>query len=234
MILGEICTRSCKFCAVKTGKPLQVDEREAERLARSIRAMGIKHAVLTSVDRDDLSDKGAGFWARTITTLKEQVPGLTLETLIPDFDGIPELVQQVIDAAPEVISHNLETVERLTPQIRSRARYRRSLDVVRMVAGSAITSKSGIMLGLGESREEVLQTMDDLREVGCEVLTVGQYLQPSMDHMPVEDYIHPDEFDFYGEQALAKGFLAVESSPLVRSSYHAEKHAALNIKKDGR
>jgi lipoic acid synthetase len=228
MILGDICTRACKFCAVKTGKPLAVDEREPERLAQSILTMGIRHAVLTSVDRDDLPDKGAGFWANTIRVLKQEVPGLTMETLIPDFDGIPAMVQQVIDAVPEVISHNLETVERLTPQIRSRAQYRRSLKVVEMVAASEITSKSGIMLGLGERQEEVLQCMDDLLEAGCEVLTLGQYLQPSMEHMPVEDYIHPDQFEFYRQEALARGFQAVESSPLVRSSYHAEKHASLS------
>jgi lipoic acid synthetase len=224
MILGEICTRSCKFCAVKTGRPLAVDQDEPYRLAESIKTMGVKHAVITSVDRDDLPDKGAGFWATCIGILKAELPGLTMETLIPDFDGIPELVQMVIEAAPEVISHNLETVERITPQVRSRARYDRSLEVVGMVARSPLTSKSGIMLGLGESEKEVLQTMDDLLDMGCEVLTIGQYLQPSMAHMPVVDYIHPDRFAFYGEQALKKGFAKVESSPLVRSSYHAEKH----------
>ena len=227
MILGDICTRACKFCAVQTGKPLVVDQKEPERLASSIKTMGIKHAVITSVDRDDLPDKGAGFWARTIEVLKREVPGLTMETLIPDFDGIPELVQLVIDAAPEVISHNLETVERLTPQIRSRAKYRTSLQVIRQISQSDVCSKSGIMLGLGETQEEVLQCMDDLAEAGCEVLTLGQYLQPGLDHMPVEDYIHPDTFEYYREQALAKDFKAVESSPLVRSSYHAEKHASI-------
>jgi len=228
MILGEICTRACKFCAVRTGKPMPVDEGEAERLVKSILTMGIRHAVITSVDRDDLPDKGAGFWAHTIRLLKAEVPGLTVESLIPDFDGIPELVEEVIDAAPEVISHNLETVERLTPQIRSRAKYRRSLEVIRMVAKSDITSKSGIMLGLGETEEEVLQCMDDLRVVACEVLTIGQYLQPSLEHMPVAEYIHPDKFEFYRGEAIARGFSAVESSPLVRSSYHAEKHANLS------
>jgi lipoic acid synthetase len=233
MILGEICTRSCKFCAVKTGKPLPVDEGEALRLANTIRTMGIRHAVITSVDRDDLSDKGAGFWARTIRLLKEELPGLSMETLIPDFDADPVLVQLVIDAAPEVISHNLETVERLTPQVRSRAKYRSSLEVIRQIARSQVTSKSGIMLGLGETEEEVLQCMDDLLEAGCEVLTLGQYLQPTMEHMPVEEYIHPDQFESYGRTALAKGFKAVESNPLVRSSYHAEKHAAISKKKHG-
>jgi lipoic acid synthetase len=227
MILGEICTRACKFCAVKTGKPLMVDDGEPYRLADSIRTMGIRHAVITSVDRDDLSDKGAGFWARTIRILKREIPGLTMETLIPDFDAIPELVQKIIDEAPEVISHNLETVERLTPLIRSRAKYHRSLDVIGQIAASRVTSKSGIMLGLGETEQEILQTMDDLLDRGCEVLTLGQYLQPTMAHMPVEEYIHPEQFGFYREQAILKGFKAVESSPLVRSSYHAERHAEI-------
>lgn len=228
MILGDICTRSCKFCAVKTGKPFPVDEGEAKRLADTIRTMGIHHAVLTSVDRDDLSDKGAGFWARTIRTLKEELPALTMETLIPDFDAEATLVQKIIDAAPEVISHNLETVERLTPLVRSRAKYRRSLEVIRLISQSDLTSKSGIMLGLGETEQEILQTMDDLLEAGCQVLTLGQYLQPSMEHMPVEEYVHPDQFENYRRIALARGFKAVESSPLVRSSYHAEKHASIS------
>lgn len=227
MILGEICTRACKFCAVKTGRPHPVDEQEPFRLVESIRTMTIRHAVITSVDRDDLPDKGAGFWARTIRILKQEIPGLTMETLIPDFDAIPELVQQVIDSGPDVISHNLETVERLTPMIRSRARYRASLEVVGMVARSGVVSKSGIMLGLGEAGEEVIRTMEDLRESGCEVLTLGQYLQPTMQHMPVETYVHPDRFAEFREIALSLGFKAVESSPLVRSSYHAHKHAGI-------
>ncbi len=224
MILGDICTRSCKFCAVKTGKPLPVDEGEAQRLVETIQIMGIDHAVLTSVDRDDLPDKGAGFWAQTIRLLKQELPTLTMETLIPDFDAIPELISLVIDEAPEVISHNLETIERLTPAIRSRAKYRTSLEVVGQVARSTLVSKSGIMLGLGEKEGEVLQTMDDLRDVGCEVLTIGQYLQPTMEHIPVEEYVHPDQFQAYREKALERGFREVESSPLVRSSYHAKKH----------
>ncbi|MEA3461627.1 MAG: lipoyl synthase [Bacteroidota bacterium] len=228
MILGEICTRACKFCAVKTGKPLPVDEGEALRLVDTIRTMGIRHAVITSVDRDDLPDKGAGFWARTIRILKEELPGLSMETLIPDFDADPALVQLVIDAAPEVISHNLETVERLTPLVRSRAKYHRSLEVIKQIAQSEVTSKSGLMLGLGESQEEIEQAMDDLLANGCEVLTLGQYLQPSLDHMPVDEYIHPDQFEYYRKTGLARGFKAVESSPLVRSSYHAEKHASIS------
>jgi lipoic acid synthetase len=227
MILGEICTRSCRFCAVRTGRPLPVDENEPYRLAESIRAMKVSHAVITSVDRDDLPDRGAGFWAETIRILKREVPHLTIEALIPDFDAAPELVQMVIDAGPEVISHNLETVERLTPDIRSRAKYDRSLTVVNQVALSEPVSKSGIMLGLGEEKGEVYRTMDDLRHAGCEVLTLGQYLQPTLDHMPVSEYIHPDRFAVYRQRALEKGFIAVESSPLVRSSYHAEKHAGI-------
>ncbi len=227
MILGEICTRSCKFCAVKTGRPMPVDTKEPERLLRTIRTMGIRHAVITSVDRDDLPDKGSGAWAATVRTLKEGNPGLSMETLIPDFDAIPQLVERVINEQPEVISHNLETVKRLTPQIRSRAQYHRSLEVVRMISSSGRVSKSGLMLGLGETQEEVLQAMDDLREAGCQVLTLGQYLQPSMNHMPVEEYIHPDQFARLKEMGLEKGFSAVESSPLVRSSYHAEKHSRI-------
>ena len=225
MILGEICTRACKFCAVKTGKPLELDMIEPKRLVDSIKTMGIKHAVITSVDRDDLPDKGAGYWAETINTLIREIPELSMETLIPDFDAIPDLVHQVIEANPDVISHNVETVERLTPLIRTRAKYRTSLQVVEMIAKSKATSKSGLMLGLGEREEEVMRTMDDLREVGCEVLTLGQYLQPTMEHMPVEDYIHPDQFEYFRNEALKKGFSQVESSPLVRSSYHAERHA---------
>jgi lipoic acid synthetase len=224
MILGEICTRACKFCAVKTGKPLQVDPDEPRRLAETVRKMGIRHAVITSVDRDDLPDKGASFWAVTIGTLKKEIPGITMETLIPDMDGRKELVQQVIDARPEVISHNLETVRRLTPLIRSRAKYETSLQVIEQVSASAVVSKSGIMLGLGESREEVLEAMDDLLLAGCRVFTMGQYLQPTLKHMPVEEYIPPEVFEEYRQIALEKGFEFVESSPLVRSSYHAARH----------
>jgi len=224
MILGEICTRACKFCSVKTGKPLPVDCDEPRRLADSIRTLGVKHCVITSVDRDDLKDGGAEFWARTVRTIKESCPGVTLETLIPDFGGREEDIQKVIDAGPEVISHNLETVRRLTPRIRSLNRYDTSLEVVMYVASQGVISKSGIMLGLGESRDEILETMDDLRDAGCSVLTIGQYLQPTLNNHPVMEYIHPDVFDEYREVGLAKGFRFVESSPLVRSSYHAERH----------
>lgn len=224
MILGEICTRACKFCSVKTGKPMEVDWEEPARLAESIRTLGLRHCVLTSVDRDDLEDGGAGFWAATIRKVKEVNPGLTMETLIPDFSGRMEDVQKVIDAGPEVISHNLETVRRLTPRIRSLNRYDTSLEVVRYIASKNVISKSGIMLGLGETAEEVLETMGDLRRAGCRVLTIGQYLQPTLANHPVREYIPPDKFGEYKKIGLEMGFRFVESSPLVRSSYRAERH----------
>lgn len=225
MILGDICTRNCKFCGVKTGKPLPVDNYEPMRVARSVQIMELKHCVLTSVDRDDLPDLGATAWAETITAVKTLNPDTKLEVLIPDFQGKKELIQQVIDACPEVISHNMETVERLTPSIRSAASYRRSLEVIEVIAQSGLVAKSGIMLGLGETEEEVLQTMDDLLAVGCKVMTIGQYLAPTMQHLPVSEYISPEQFDRYRTIGLEKGFSFVESSPLVRSSYCAEKHA---------
>ncbi len=224
MILGEICTRACKFCSVKTGKPLQVERDEPARLAESIRTMGLKHCVLTSVDRDDLEDGGAAFWAETVRKVKEVNPGITLETLIPDFRGNMRDVQKVIDAGPEVISHNLETVRRITPRVRSLNRYETSLEVVRYVSSKKVISKSGIMLGLGETEEEILETMDDLRQAGCRVLTIGQYLQPTLLHHPVKEYIPPEKFREYEKIGLDHGFRFVESNPLVRSSYHAERH----------
>jgi lipoic acid synthetase len=224
MILGDICTRACKFCSVRTGKPMPVDWDEPRRLAESIKTLGVKHCVLTSVDRDDLEDGGASFWVETIRTVKETNPELTLETLIPDFRGRQDHIQQVIGAGPEVISHNLETVQRLTPRIRSMNKYETSLDVVRYISSRGFISKSGIMLGLGETREEVLETMDDLRAAGCKVLTIGQYLQPTLRHHPVREYIHPEVFREYKKIGLEMGFRFVESSPLVRSSYHAERH----------
>ncbi|MFP4365808.1 MAG: lipoyl synthase [Bacteroidales bacterium] len=225
MILGDICTRNCKFCGVKSGKPSPVDHNEPFRVAESVRLLGLEHCVITSVDRDDLPDGGAEIWAETITNIKKTNPGITIEVLIPDFNGKKELIQQIIDAKPEVISHNLETVRRLTPSIRSKARYDTSLGVIKLISLSNIRSKSGIMLGLGETRDEILETMDDLIKAGCEVLTIGQYLAPDPEHMPVINYIHPDQFEEYGKIGLQKGFLFVESSPLVRSSYNAEKHA---------
>jgi len=224
MILGDICTRACKFCSVKTGKPLEVDWQEPERLAGSIKAMGLKHCVLTSVDRDDLEDGGAEFWASTVRKVKELNPGITLETLIPDFRGNIDDIQKVIDTGPEVISHNLETVRRITPRVRSLNRYDTSLEVVRYIASKNVIAKSGIMLGLGETEDEILETMDDLIAVGCRVMTIGQYLQPTLANYPVKEYIHPDKFREYESIGLEKGFSYVESSPLVRSSYHAERH----------
>jgi lipoic acid synthetase len=224
MILGNICTRRCKFCSVPTGRPLPVDWQEPERLAASVKSMGVKHCVITSVDRDDLEDLGAGLWTAAIRKVREINPKTTMEVLIPDFQGRADLVHLIIAEKPEVISHNLETVERLSHQIRSKARYKISLDILSIIAGSGITAKSGIMLGLGETEEEVLQTMDDLLAIGVKVMTIGQYLQPTMEHMPVNSYIHPDQFERYREAGLKKGFAVVESSPLVRSSYHAENH----------
>ncbi|MDX9882730.1 MAG: lipoyl synthase [Prolixibacteraceae bacterium] len=224
MIMGDKCTRNCRFCYVKNLIPDPLDWEEPRRLAETIRILGLKHVVITSVDRDDQPDGGARFWAETIRQVKELNPGTTMETLIPDFNGREELVQKVIEAGPEVISHNLETVRRLTPKVRSAARYDRSLNVLKQVAGAGIVSKSGIMLGLGEKPEEVLATMDDLRSVNCNVLTIGQYLQPDSNLMKVEEYIQPETFEYYRREGLTRGFSHVESSPLVRSSYHAEKH----------
>ncbi|MCT4615421.1 MAG: lipoyl synthase [Marinifilaceae bacterium] len=233
MILGNICTRACKFCNVATGKPLPVDKNEPIKLARSIKIMGLKHAVITSVDRDDLEDKGASFWAEAINTVKKENPNTSLEVLIPDFDAKAELIQKVIDAKPEVISHNMETSRRLTPDVRSRAKYDLSLKVLKQIADAGIVAKSGIMLGLGETREEILEVMDDLLAVGVKVMTIGQYLQPTTKHLPVLEYVTPEQFKEYEKIGLEKGFSFVESTPLVRSSYHAEKHInALKIKKD--
>ncbi len=224
MILGDKCTRNCRFCYVKNLIPDPVDWDEPRRLAETIRTLALRHCVITSVDRDDLPDGGASFWAATIRKVKELNPDTTMETLIPDFMARKELIQQVIDARPEVISHNLETVRRLTPKIRSTARYERSLKVIAYIAGAGIVSKSGIMLGLGESPEEVLEAMDDLKEAGCKVLTLGQYLQPDPHLMKVVEYITPEQFMIYRKEAYKRGFRYVESSPLVRSSYHAERH----------
>ena len=224
MIGGNICTRNCKFCNVTSGKPLPLEEREIEDIVDSIKQLKLRHVVITSVDRDDLPDLGAGHWAKMIRRLKEECPDVTMEVLIPDFQGRMELVDMVIAEKPEVISHNLETVRRLTPKVRTFATYDNSLAVIRHIAESGIRSKSGIMLGLGETREEILETMDDLLKVGCEVMTIGQYLQPTKQHYPLHDYISPDIFKEYGEIGKEKGFRHIESSPMVRSSYHAERH----------
>jgi len=224
MLLGEICTRSCKFCATKTGKPLPVDTDEPTKIADSVILLNLKHVVLTSVDRDDLEDGGAGAWTATIRKIREVCPGTTIEALVPDFSGNAGNLQMVIDERPEIISHNLETVRRLTPEVRSAALYDRSLWVIKQIAENGVTAKSGIMAGLGETEVEVLETMDDLRAIGCSIFTIGQYLRPSKDHLPVSEYITPEQFEKYRLAGLEKGFTHVESKPLIRSSYHAEKH----------
>ena len=224
MILGNICTRSCGFCAVATGRPSAVDKDEPLRVANSVKIMGVKHCVVTSVDRDDLKDGGAQIWVETINTIREVSPGTTLETLIPDFQGKWDNLQMVVDVAPEIISHNLETVRRLTKQVRIQAKYDRSLEVLKRVSDAGVRAKSGIMLGLGETEEEVLETMDDLVNAGVSIMTLGQYLQPTKKHLEVVEFITPEKFDYYKEIGLKKGLKYVESGPLVRSSYHAEKH----------
>jgi len=226
MIAGDICTRSCKFCNTQTGRPERLNPEEPGNVAESVRLMKLSHAVITSVDRDDLPDGGAAHWAETIKEIKRVNPETTIEVLIPDFQGKTELIDMVIGAAPDIISHNMETVERISPLVRSAANYQRSLEVLRRIAGSNIPAKSGIMVGLGETPEEVEQLMDNLASVGCRILTIGQYLQPSRKHYPVVEYITPDQFTGYRDIALTKGFLTVESGPLVRSSYHADKHFA--------
>lgn len=223
MILGDICTRSCKFCATATGKPLPPDRDEPQKLARSVSLMGLKHCVITSVDRDDLPDGGASHWAASVRAVREANPDTTIEVLIPDFDGKGELIDVVLASAPDIVGHNIETVERLTPQVRSRARYRVSLATLKHIADSGATAKSGLMLGLGESEEEVLATMDDLLACGCKILTIGQYLRPTLKHLPVAEYVTPEKFAWYKEEALRRGFTYVESGPMVRSSYMAER-----------
>lgn len=224
MILGDKCTRNCRFCYVTNDIPDSVDWHEPLRLAKTIQTLGLKHCVITSVTRDDLADGGAEFWAKTISEIKRLNPETTIETLIPDFNAEPELISKIIEADPHVISHNMETVKRLTPKIRSTARYERSLKVLSIISASGIVSKTGIMVGLGETQSEVLQTMDDLVAVGCKVLTIGQYLQPDSNLYPVQEYISPETFELYRSEGMRKGFSYVESSPLVRSSYHAERH----------
>jgi len=224
MILGNICTRSCGFCGVQTGKPEAVDEFEPGRVANSVKIMGVKHAVITSVDRDDLKDGGSSIWAQTVRAIRQQSPGTTLETLIPDFAGNWENLQVIIDVAPEIVSHNLETVRRLTKQVRIQAKYDRSLEVLFRLKKGGMRTKSGVMLGLGESEQEVIETMQDLRSVQVDILTLGQYLQPTPKHLPVAEFIEPEQFAYYQKIGLEMGFRFVESGPLVRSSYHAEKH----------
>ncbi len=224
MILGEICTRSCKFCNTLSGKPFTPDAQEPKKVADSIRLMNLKHAVVTSVDRDDLPDKGANHWAETIRAIKTVNPGTTLEVLIPDFDGKPELIDLIINEKPNIISHNLETVRRLTPLIRTKAKYDTSLKVLAHIASKGFVAKTGIMLGLGETKDEVLELMDDALSAHCSIITIGQYMQPSRKHITVSEYITPEVFAEYKQIALNKGFRMAESGPFVRSSYCAEKH----------
>jgi lipoic acid synthetase len=226
MILGNICTRSCGFCSVATGRPEAVDPMEPLRVAKSVKLMGVKHCVVTCVDRDDLEDGGAAVWVETIRKIRALSPGTTMETLIGDFQGNREAIARVLDEKPEVLSHNLETVRRLTRQVRVQAKYDRSLAVLRQAADAGLRVKSGIMLGLGESKEEILETMSDLLAAGVNILTLGQYLQPTKEHLPVADYITPEIFAEYKDTGLSMGFRYVESGPLVRSSYHAERHLA--------
>jgi lipoic acid synthetase len=221
MIAGDICTRSCKFCNTKSGKPLALDPDEPRKVAESIQLLGLKHAVVTSVDRDDLPDSGASHWAETIREIKKINPDTSIEVLIPDFRGNPEHLNLVIQSRPDIISHNMETVRRLTPLVRSVAKYDTSLLVLKRISASGIPAKSGLMLGLGETAEEVIQTLNDLLESGCQLLSIGQYLQPSGKNMPVTEYLHPDVFAEYKKTAIALGFKHVESAPLVRSSYRS-------------
>jgi len=225
MILGNVCTRSCGFCGVKTGRPDMVDWDEPDKVARSIKIMDIKHAVITSVDRDDLKDMGSIIWAETVKAIRRLNPETTLETLIPDFQGVTRHIDRIIEVSPEVVSHNMETVKRLTREVRIQAKYERSLEVLRYLKEKGIgRTKSGIMLGLGETEEEVIQTMKDLREANVDIVTIGQYLQPSKKHLPVKAFIEPDQFKKYEEIGLEMGFRHVESGALVRSSYKAQKH----------
>ena len=224
MILGNICTRSCGFCAVATGRPLPVDWDEPMRVAQSIKLMGVKHCVITSVDRDDLKDGGSIIWAETIKAIREVSPETKLECLIPDFQGKWENIKRIVDAKPDIVSHNIETVKRLTRQVRIQAKYERSLEVLKMLKDAGMRTKSGLMVGLGETVDEIYQTIDDLAAVKVDVITIGQYLQHTAKHLPVVRFVHPDEFKAFKDYALQKGFKHVESGPLVRSSYHAEKH----------
>ena len=224
MILGNTCTRSCGFCAVSTGRPDPLDWDEPQRVAEAIYLMKVKHAVITSVDRDELKDGGSIIWANTIKAIRSLNPETTLETLIPDFKGEKENIQRLIDVAPEVVSHNIETTERLTRKVRIQAKYHRSMDVIRTLKKGGMRTKSGIMLGLGEEKQEVIQTLQDLYDNGCDVVTIGQYLQPTAKHLPVVRFVHPDEFAEFKEIGYQIGLDYVESGPLVRSSYHSEKH----------
>lgn len=224
MILGNICTRSCGFCAVATGRPLPADLKEPERVAESVKLMGVKHCVITSVDRDDMKDGGSEIWAATILAVRSASPETTMETLIPDFKGEMHNVQRIVDVMPEIVSHNLETVRRLTKQVRIQAQYDRSLSVLKYLHDGGCRTKSGIMVGLGEQDDEVFETMNDLKKAGVEIMTIGQYLQPTKKHIPVKEFVHPEKFALYKKVGQDIGFRYIESGPLVRSSYRAEQH----------
>lgn len=241
MVLGDVCTRGCRFCATATGRPLPIDAGEPERVARSIALMELRHAVITSVTRDDLADGGAAHWARVIEAVRAQNPHTTIEVLIPDFGGDEERLNTVLAARPDITGHNIETVERLTPLVRSRASYRTSLGVLRHIALQGAVAKSGIMVGLGETRDEVLRALDDLREAGASIVTLGQYLRPTRTHVEVAEYVTPETFEFYRTEALVRGFAHVASGPMVRSSYLAEQalaniagQSSVNIKNESR
>jgi len=228
MILGDTCTRSCAFCAIKTGRPSAVDMDEPRRTAEAVKKMGLHHCVITSVDRDELDDGGAGIWAETIRQIHAEVPGCSIEVLTPDFQGNPESIKTVLDARPEIMSHNMETVERLHRRIRPQAEYQRSLDVLRQSVVEGLQTKTSIMVGIGEEKNEVFALMDDVRATGCQIFSLGQYLQPTKKHEPVHRYVHPDEFAEYKEYGMKIGFNYVESGPLVRSSYHADEQVLHN------
>jgi lipoic acid synthetase len=229
MILGDVCTRSCGFCAVKTGRPGMLDREEPERVAQAIKTMGVRHAVITSVNRDELPDGGAGIFAETIERSRALSPGLTVEVLIPDFGGDAQALRTVVGAHPDILNHNTETVPRLYPTVRPQAKYARTLELLDRAKQWGMVTKSGMMLGLGESTDEIIEAMSDLRAVDCDILTLGQYLQPTREHLPVDRYVHPDEFRMLKERGLAIGFRHVESGPLVRSSYHASAHISAHI-----
>ena len=229
MILGNVCTRSCTFCAVATGRPPEYDDKEPERVAKAIKKMGVKHAVITSVNRDELKDRGAEIWYQTVSKTKELSPETTIETLIPDVRGNWDALDRMIEAGQEVVSHNIETVERLYKRVRPQAKYERSLEQIKITNEKGMRTKSGIMVGLGETKEEIFKVMDDMVDHGLHILTIGQYLQPTKMHLEVDDFISPDIFDMYKEEGLKRGLKYVESGPLVRSSYHAERHVNVPI-----
>ena len=229
MILGNVCTRSCTFCAVATGRPLEYDDKEPMRVAKAIKKMGVKHAVITSVNRDELKDRGAEIWYQTVSLTKKLSPETTIETLIPDVRGNWEALDRMIEAGQEVVSHNIETVERLYKRVRPQAKYERSLEQIKITNEKGMRTKSGIMVGLGETKEEVFKVMDDMVDHGLHILTIGQYLQPTKMHLEVDDFISPEIFDMYKEEGLKRGLKYVESGPLVRSSYHAERHVNVPI-----